>query len=330
MESLSRPAAAGIPPDEEPRWWPVIVGVFTGYLWALLVLGGVAIGLTLLGVIVWSSGPRGDDWLAGPFEPNGPWSLFTDAVVAFSVLAATSGFVIWAVSNRVHRRVSWTVAFLSLGVTGYAPYFLFEGRLRLSGVIGLLLSAAAIRDLGISGARPADLLAGVEDRVIAAVGGGRRLVFTLAVAWAAVVGVGVAYGVTHPIRMSGGYGSGNVRTIGLGDDTEYHVYRGKPGATRRIFITLQNNGFADIHDVRVEAGPGGALRLEPIVVAPSDGTIAGRDERGARLAFAFPSCGVGARTLSLLRVRYTVFGRPEDQLLRLDPPIAARCAKHGR
>lgn len=218
--------------------WPVIVGVFVGYVWALLALGLVGLVLDILGVVTWAWGPRGDDWLAGPFEPDGPWSLFTDAVVAFTVLAATSGFVVWALSYRVHRRVSWSVAFVALGVTGYAPYFFFEGRLRVSGLVGLLLSAGLIRWFGIPGARPADVLPRLEDRVAAA---------------------GLA-------RREG-----------------------------RVCV----------------------CRL-----------LGGRDRRRRRVR-----CHASAsdlRRLSLIRVRYTVFGQKQSELLRLDPPIAARCSRGRR
>jgi hypothetical protein len=45
---------------------------------------------------------------------------------------------------------------------------------------------------------------------------------------------------------------------------------------------------------------------------------------------AIPRCDDEFRTLSLIRLRYTVFGRAQSQLLRLDPPLAARCAKSRR
>ena len=141
MESASRPAAAAGTPSEKPRWWPVISGVFIGYVSALLALGLLAVVIDLLGVATWTR-EHGEGWLVGPFEPDGPWSVFADAVLAFTVLAVTSFSVVWALSERLELRVSWLVTFVVLAVTGYAPFFFFEGRLRLSGLVGLLLSAA--------------------------------------------------------------------------------------------------------------------------------------------------------------------------------------------
>jgi hypothetical protein len=70
-------------------------------------------------------------------------------------------------------------------VTGYAPFFFFEGRLRLSGLVGLLLSAALIRWFGLAGTQPADFVGEVSGRLLADSRRRRRLLFTLAVCWAA-------------------------------------------------------------------------------------------------------------------------------------------------
>lgn len=337
---VSGPAAAGTP-IERPPWWPVIVGVFVGYLWALLTLGLVALALDLLGVVSWLRGPRGEGWLTGPFEPDGPWSLFADAIVSLTVLAATSGLVVWALSYRGHRRVSWSVAFLALTATGYAPYLFFEGRLRVSGVVGLLLSAALIRWFGIAGAQPADFLARLEDRLAVAGLARRRIAFVFAVCWAAALGAGVAYGLTHPLRITGGSGpSESARPIPGGGDTRYEILRGPAGATRSVLIVLGTNGFARIRDVRVEPGSEATLPIrrvafgegpfDPPATAPSTTTIPGRGERFLSLWSPIPRCARGFRTLSLIRVRYTVYGQEHSQLVRLDPPIAARCSRTRR
>ena len=132
-------------PGDAPGWWPVISGVFLAYLWALLVLSLLGIVMDVLGVVTWPREAQGAGWLGGPFEPDGPWSMFADAFIAFTVLAFTSFSVVWTLSDRLQLRVSWVVTFAVLCVTGYVPFFFFEGRLRLSGLLGLLVSAALIR-----------------------------------------------------------------------------------------------------------------------------------------------------------------------------------------
>jgi hypothetical protein len=324
VESASRPAVAGTP-NETPRWWPVISGVFIGYLWALLALGLLALVLGLLGVATWTQ-ERGEGWLVGPFEPDGPWSVFADAVVAFTVLAVTTFFVVRALSERIQLRVSWLVTFVVLAVTGYAPFFFFEGRLRLSGLVGLLLSAALIRGFGLAGTQPADFVGEVSGRLLADGRRRRQLFLALAVCWAAAVGVGVAYGVTHPVRVSGGTDEGKRVTIG---GREYSVYRGEPGKAREVMVILHNNGFADVTGATIAPTPGDTLPVRHVshgMAQTSPFTIQGRSDAEVWLAFTIPRCEDGMKTLSRLRIRFRIFDREQSQLIRLDPEVAARCA----
>jgi hypothetical protein len=260
--------------------------------------------------------------LVWPFEPDGPWSVFADAVVAFTVLAVTSLCVVWQLSDRLQLRVSWLVTFVVLAVTGYAPFFSFEGRLRLSGLVGLLLSAALIRWFGLAGTQPADFVAEVSDRLLANGRRRRRLVLALAVCWAAAIGVGAAYGVTHPVRVSGGSFDGSTVTI---NGRRYSVYRGEPGKTQVVLVILSNNGFADVTGATIVPAPGETLPIRQVRSSPF--TIRGRSEAEVSLAFTIPRCGEGTKTLSRLRIRFRIFGREQSQLIRLDPAVAARCAR---
>jgi hypothetical protein len=306
-----------------------------GYLCALLVLGLFAVVLDISGVVTWPRGAYGDGWLVGPFEPDGPWSLFADALVAFTVLAVTSLTVVWQLSDRLQLRVSWVVTFVVLCLTGYAPFFFFEGRLRLSGLLGLLVSAALIRWFGVAGTQPADLLADASRRLFADGRRRRQLVFAMAIGWAAALGVGIAYGVTHPVRVSGGSIDGRSVTIGGRD---YSLYRGRPGTTRVVLIFLTNNGFADVSDASVDLPSGETLPVRHVesemfgpnsnlpVTVTSPFSIPGRNEAEVALAFTIPRCAEGVKTLSRLRLLYSILGREQSQLIRIDPAVAARCA----
>jgi hypothetical protein len=323
VDSASSPVAARLTGDA-PRWWPVISSVFLGYLWALLVLGLFGLVLDFLGVVTWPRGADGAGWLGGPFQPDGPWSMFADALIAFTVLAFTSFSVVWTLSDRIQLRVSWAVTFVALCVTGYVPFFFFEGRLRLSGLLGLLASAALIRWFGVAGTQPADLLADVYRRMLADRRRPWRLAVAFAVCWAAALGVGAAYGVTHPVRTSGSSADGRWVTI---DGSTHVVYRGEPGETRAASFFLHNNGFADVTTATVEPVPGETLAVVPRVT-DSPFTIPGRGDATVRLAFTIPSCREGAKSVTRVRLRYSVLGREESQLVPLDPIIDARCAQH--
>jgi hypothetical protein len=337
IESVSSPAVAGRH-HETPGWWPVISGVFLGYLCALLVLGVIGLVLDILGVVTWPRGSDGEGWLGGPFEPDGPWSVFSDALLAFTVLAVTSFMVASQLSDRIQLRVSWLVTFAVLCVTGYVPFFFFEGRLRLSGLLGLLLSAALIRWFGIEGTQPADFLANGSRRLLADPRRRRRLVFAVAVGWAAALGAGVAYGVTHPVRVSGGSAYGPAVTI---DGRDYSLYRGEPGKTRVVSVFLHNNGFADVADATVSLPPEETLPVRRVgseMLPPNPGflrtvaspfPIPGRNEAGVGLAFRIPRCAEGVQTLSRVKLSYSIFGREESQLIRLDPAIAAQCHENA-
>jgi hypothetical protein len=316
------PAAAGLPRDA-PGWWPVIWNVFLGYLFALLVLALFAIVIDVPGVATWPRGGHGAGWLGGPFQPDGPWSVFADALIAFTVLGVTSTTVIWELSSKLELRVSWVVTFVVLCVTGYVPFFFFEGRLRLSGLLGLLASAALIRWFGLEGTQPADFLAGLSRRFLADHRRRRRLAFAFAVCWVAALGAGIAYGVTHPIRTSGTSAEGRWVTV---DGRMTAVYRGEPGQTHVVSFFLHNNGFADVTAATVEPVPGEALAAVPRAT-DSSFTIPGRDDATLRLAFAVPSCREGTQSVTRIRIRYSVLGREQSQVIPLDPAIAARCAR---
>jgi hypothetical protein len=299
-----------------------------GYLWALLVLALFGLVLDVLGVVTWPRETHGAAWLGGPFQPDGPWSMFADALIAFTVLAFTSFSVVWTLSDRIQLRVSWVVTFVVLCVTGYVPFFFFEGRLRLSGLLGLILSAALIRWFGVAGTQPADLLADVYRRLLRSLADTRRrrrLAIAFAVCWATALGVGVAYGVTHPVRTSGTDAEGKWVTI---DGRTYAVYRGGQGAIRTVSFFLHNNGFADVTAATAEAVPGETLTVVPEATDPI--TIPSRGDATVRVAFAIPSCRDGTQSVTRLRIRYSVFGRDESQLIPLDPAIAAKCTQKAR
>jgi hypothetical protein len=57
-------------------------------------------------------------------------------------------------------------------------------------------------------------------------------------------------------------------------------------------------------------------------------TIRGRSGAEVWLAFTIARCGEGMNTLSRLRIRFRVFGREQSPLIRLDPAVAAQCARH--
>jgi hypothetical protein len=325
-------------PREAPRWWPVISGVFLGYLFALFLFGLCGLVLDLIGVMTWPRGTDGEGWLAGPFEPDGPWSVFADALIAFTVLAVTSWSVVWQLSERIQLRVSWLVTFVVLCLTGYVPFFFFEGRIRLSGLFGLLLSAGLIRWFGVAGTQPADLLADASRRSLGDRRRRKRLVFAVAVAWTAALGVGVAYGVTHPVRTSGTSAEGRWVTV---DGHTHAVYRGEPGQMRVVSFFLHNNGFADVTVATVEPVSGETLAVHHVApgVLPPDQvpseatattfTIPGRAEAEVALAFTIPTCREGTQSVTRVRINYTVFGRDETQVIPVDPIISAKCAQRG-
>jgi hypothetical protein len=312
-------------PGDAPGWWPVIWSVFLGYLFAALLLGLSAVAINLLGVATWSRGIHGAGWLGGPFQPDGPWSVFADALIAFTVLAVTSTCVVWSLSERILLRVSWVVTFVVLCITGYVPFFFFfEGRLRLSGLVGLLASAALIRWFGVAGTQPADLLAGVSRRLLGDRRTRRRLAVAFAVCWAAAA--------ARPDRMR--YAIGGPDAEGRGaegrwmtvDGRTTAVYRGEPGETRAASFFFHNNGFADVTAATVEPVAGETLAVVPRAT-DSPFTIPGRADATVRLEFAIPSCREGTQSVTRVRIRYSVLGREESQVIPLDPVIAARCAK---
>jgi hypothetical protein len=336
-------AVSEAPSSLRPGWWPVIVGVFLGYLWSLIVLGAAALILTEgLGVIPWSSGATSDGSspLPGPFEPDGAWSLFANGVIAVTVVAAAAALVTRVVSKRVGERVSLALVFIVLAVTGYAPFLYLEGRFRLSGVAGLLVAAALIRWFAVGDGAAVRFVGAAGDRFRLSQPRTRRLLVVVAsVAWSASAGVAVAYGLTHPLGSGAAvdYSPSHYRMRTIGGE-EYYLYRGPLGTPASYAVDVRNVGFADLTVEGVELPTNPGFRLASIIISPDPWlpgdatapprgrTIPGRSERFLTLDLRLTACtGQQLRTVSRIRLNYSVLGRNESMVLPLHPALATRC-----
>ena len=322
---------------EPPRWWPVISGVFVGYLWALITLGLAALALGALGLLNAGAGnvyPRA--LLAGPFQPYGAWALTANAVIAFAVLAVTTAFVVRSVRERLGERPSPSLVFLTLALTGYAPFLFFSGRLRLSGLIGLFLTAALVRWVALPGRAPADLLARAAERFPRPAD--RRSLWFLAGAGSVVgVGIVVGYGLLHPLDV---YRTdiGSAQWQRKIDDRPYAIRRVKPGKTYTAALAVRNGGFADLRLTAVDAGPGANTDLtgyyvtsDPFPLSPrmrsgSAANVPARDQRDLMITLRAPACeGATLAKLPTIRVHYEVLGRAATAVLPVNPAVGLRC-----
>ena len=319
-------------PPERPGWWPVVVGLFLGYVCAAFALFGVALVAVLLGLVPWNEPRVSDAVLSGPYAVDGAWSLAANAAVAFTVVAVAS----WVVANVLERRldefVSLPLVFAALLVSGYVPFLALEGRFRLSGLLGLVVAAWLIRWLAVGDARAALAVERARARLIER-GMWRRLLVAGAVAWAAALSVAAAYGLMHP--LTGGYAvdyePSNYRYERHGDQ-QYHVFRGPAGTEGSYTFDFRNAGFAGLTIESVEVPEGYGFALAGFSVAstpqgiPTGSEVGGRESAWLDLRLRLVPCtGAGLTALREVRVHYTVLGRAESQLLPLTPAPAVRC-----
>ncbi|HXV58415.1 MAG TPA: hypothetical protein VD704_11150 [Gaiellaceae bacterium] len=327
------PTSALPAPPGRPAWWPVVVGVFLGYVWAALLLLPAVLVAGLLGLVPWDDGPGASgSLLPGPFVPDGAWSLLANAVVAFTVVAVAAWAVTRVVRERLGAPVSSPLVFGALAVTGYAPFLYLEGRFRLSGLFGLLVAAGLVRWLAVGDTPAASALARARGRLVAA-GRWRRLVVGAAAAWALAVLLTAAYGLSHP--LAAGYAvehepSGSVaRTIG---GEAVRLFDGPAGAGAAYELDLRNAGFAELEVSGVELGQASGFTLAGFTLSElPDGpaaarAIPGRESVFLALDLRLAACeGPGTSILRSVRVHYLVLGRAESQLLTLTPAPARRC-----
>jgi hypothetical protein len=318
-------------PPERPGWWPVVLGVFLGYVCAAFVLFGVSLVAVVLGLVPWNEPRVSDAVLSGPYAVDGAWSVAANAAVAFTVVALASWVVARVLERRLDEPVSLPLVFAVLGVTGYVPYLALEGRFRPSGLLALVVAAGLIRWLAVGDARAALAAERARARLIER-GWWRRLVVAGAVAWAAALAVATSYGLAHP--LTSGYAVDSqpasyvYQRIG---DRQYHVFRGPPGTEGSYTFDFRNAGFADLTVQSVELPEGFGFELAGFSLSesfdgPAASVVGGRDSAWLDLRLRLVPCeGAGLTALREVRIRYTVLGRAQSQLLPLTPAPAVRC-----
>ncbi len=334
--TTASPGAFPAPPLR-PGWWPVISSVFLGYVLAAFVLFALALAAVLLGLADWNGGVPSESALRGPYAADGAWSVAANAAVAFTVVAVAAWAVTRVLVDRVHERVSLPLVLAALAVTGYAPYLALEGRLRLSGVVGLLVAAALIRWQAV-GETPVALALATARACLVEKGLWRGIVLTGAAAWAAAAAVAAAYGLLHP--LSGGYAvdyaPSNYSYSRSGGEQVY-VFRGPPGTEAPYTIDIRNAGFAGLTVLAVDVPAGSGFTLSGFTLADSPHTtpagraVDGRDSVFLGLDLRLAGCeGAGLSVLRDVRVHYRVLGRSESQRVALEPAPAVRCSELHR
>ena len=257
---------------DRPPWDMTIWAVLRGYILALVCLG---VPLTLL----WYVGVPLIPSVAaepGPWPVNGPWSLAADVSVFLVVVLVTTVVIRASAIDKLGRHVSPVVVFVAVALTGYAP-FLHYRRVE-SGLVALLLTAAAVRYLGLG--------RGHSHRV------GRAGAVLFAVVVAAGTLTAAAFALTHPLGMS---------VTGSGFTDPEH---------RFLSASLRNGGRTDLRILSVDA-PVSLVNGIPWESEKLVGTVVpGRDE--ITISFAERACPFEAV------VRYELGGRHFAQRLVLD------------
>ena len=312
------PAAAGQPAErpERPGWWPVLGGVFVGWLRALLFVVAAWVVLALLGVV--GNGdvavpPR--DALDWPAYRNGWWAALANATFIAGGIAVAAWCIRGSVAARIGPRVSLPAVLGALLATGYAPVVAFHGLLRLGWLVGLLATGVLVRWLAVR-PEPARRLPAVWRA---------RLALLAGVAAFGAFGLSVAYGVTHPLRF------GSVIALGR-RSPDWH---GQPrvtvpyheGAVVSYRFTVANRGFAGATLVGIESRPQDA----PFAVGPAaiSVRVPGRGHAQLELALALTACSPGHSgavvVLPDVVVRYRALGATHTTALPLVPAPATRC-----
>jgi hypothetical protein len=330
------------PAPARAGWRRVIVGVFLGYLWSLIMLGVAALVLTEgVGLIPWSSvDGHTTSPLPGPFQPDGTWALFANAVVAVTVVAVAAALVSWVVSEHVGERVSRPIVLVVLAVTGYAPFLYLDGRFRLSSIAGLLVAAALIRWFAISNGLVVRFIEAAEARLLPSAARIRWLLLVVVVAaWSASAAVAAAYGLTHPLGSGTpvDYSPSNYRLQTIAGE-DYYLYHGQPGTRAAYAVDVRNVGFADVTVREIELPANSGFRLADTIIAadpwlprdptaaPKGRTIPGRSERFLTLDLRLTTCAAKqVGTINRIRIDYRVLGRNESMFLPLSPAPATRC-----
>jgi hypothetical protein len=312
-------------PPVRPGWWPVVLGVFLGYLLAALILFVLAAVAVLLGLASWNENRASDSVLQGPYVVDGVWSLVANAAVAFTIVALAAWAVSRVVADRVQEPVSLPLVAAALGLTGYAPFLALEGRFRLSGLVGLLVAAALIRWQAVGDTPAALALGDLRERLVER-GVWRGLVLAGVAAWTASLAVAGAHGLTHPLTSGYAvdYAPSNY-SYKRASGEEYYIFRGSPGTAARYTIEVRNAGFADLTGLEVDIPEGSGFALSGF--SPVDRVLDGRDSVFLDLRLRLADCsGDRLSVLRDVRVHYRVFGRAESQLLPLTPAPAVRCS----
>lgn len=320
-------------PPARPGWWPVVLGVFLGYLLAACILLGMALAAWFLGLVDWNDGPASESVLHGPYAADGAWSLFANATVAFTVLAVAAWAVTRVLSDRLLEPVSLPLVFVVLTVTGYAPFLALEGRFRLSGIVALLAAAALIRWQAVGNTRATRAVDGVRERLVEK-GLWRWVVRAAGAVWAVAAVVAAAYGLMHP--LTGGYAvdyePSNYSYVRTGGQ-QFYVFRGPLGSDARYTMDMRNAGFAGVTLLSVDVPEGSGFTLAGFSLAaspnaaPSSREVDGRESVWLNLRLKLAACeGRGFSVLRNVLVRYRILGRVESQRVALEPSPAVRCS----
>jgi hypothetical protein len=296
------PVEAPPAPPERPGFFAVAVAAFLGYLMTAILGVVVVLGSVLAGVAL---GDPPSSPGRGIFYRYDIWSWGAEGCAAIIILAVTAGMVGLYLRERTGWEVGFGTIFLTLFVTGYAPFLALTPLYGATGVVSLLLATYVLRRLARpSGAEPRTFLGQVPRRAR------RPVAIAIAVGLPLMCLYVLGYAATHPLRDDW--------------DGQATVVKREPGALNHYRLRIRNAGRADVTHVslvRTEGSPALAVeraRLE----AFDDDTGEGDSELLLRQG---QTCPRGLATLDAIWIRYTVLGMRHEQRIPLVHAPAVRC-----
>jgi hypothetical protein len=311
---------------------------FSGYVWALVLLIPVAIGVHFLGIGVW---PGSDSLDRGVFYRADAWSFLAEACVGILITAVTALLV----RSELRRQTDWEVpigfTFVILFLTGYAPAAALTPLYGATAVVSLIVATIVLRwRAEPAGAEPMPILGAVPRRHR------RGVAMAALVAAPAMVLYVLAYGVTHPIHWNGSVGFG---ISGTGDRQSdgRATYARDPGAIERYVFPIENLGPFEVDHIAVtglqgspvfqleDAGTfgGGTSAHWPFGRGPHSPltplhelTLGPQSDRYLVLELRQgPICPGPVAQLDSVSLRYSVLGGTFDERMPLDGAPTIRC-----
>jgi hypothetical protein len=298
------PVEAPPAPPERPGFFAVAWATFLGYLMTALLGLVVVLGSVVAGVGLWS-GPSSSPG-RGLFYRYDVWSWGAETCAALIILAVTAGMVGLYLRERTGWEVGFGAIFLTLFVTGYAPFLAVTPLYGATGLVSLLIATYVLRRLARpSGGEPRTFLGQVPRRAR------RPVAIAIAVGLPIMCVYVLGYATTHPLR----------------DDWDAQtraVFKREPGALNHYPLRIRNAGRAGVTDVslvRTEGSPALAVERARVEVFDED---TGRGE-GELVLRQGQTCPPGLATLDAVWIRYTVLGMRHEQRIPLVHGPAVRC-----